>query len=1338
MTAAGEPKSRRHRLLPAVAGMVILVLLLAAAWYLTSPQFHRYVRGRLVAYLEETTGGRVELGALSWNLGKLYLAGDNLTIHGLEAPDQTPYVHVDRIVVRLKVLSLAGRRLGLRYVELDRPVIHLIVYPDGHTNQPTPRAAQNTGAAVRQVFSLQMDRAEIRHGVLIVNDRPIPLEVAAEGVQAQMSHLGNAQRYEGSLSAAKVRTACRNFLPFDAAGSARFSLSSNQLDIRQLKLATGNSYLEAVGQVANFSDPKLTLDYHGSLDLARAAEIARLAALRRGTLEITGSGAYSSRNFSTTGKLVARGAQYRQPDGRVIDFDGGADFLADNNDAALPHLFARVLGGTVTGSLEVKNWSAPAQTGALRLRLNALPVSRLAAAISSRALPLDRLNPVGTVAGTLDATWRGRPSRAVAAIALTAVPPASAAPDQLPVTADLQAVYSAASGAVRFLRLDLAAGSITLNASGAMAGRASNLQFALAVGNLRDLDMLLAPVVPWQQLPQQITGRGSFTGALQGYLSAPQIAGRLALADFTVPVPLKLAPAPAQKNTAPPNPAPAQSAHFDSFTSDVQYSPTVVAFNNAQLRSGGEQAAFSASAGLRQGSFTGDSPIAVRATVRNFQFSQLQGLAGYDYPVSGVVNASLQVAGTRDDPRGSGHVHITGATIDGEPFQMIDAGLRFADQEVQAGSLVLAHNGGRVTGAAAYNLKTAAIRFDLQGTNFQLAKFRQLQLPRVPVSGVLNFDARGSGATHAPVIDANLHVRNLVMGGELLGGFDASAVTSRGVMRLTARSLFPVAHLEVDGAIGMHGDYPADLSLRMARLDLDPLLHDFLRGRLTAHSSATGAVLLKGPLRRPGLLEVTGDLSQFSAELEHMRIHNDGPLRFTLTGQVLRLDQFRLAGDDTQLAVSGAVALAGPAQMDLRGEGHVNLKLLQSLNPDLHSAGAVDFAVNAGGTLDHPSLRGQVRIANATLSDINFPNGFSDIKGLLVFNQDRMHIQNLTASSGGGTVSFGGYVTYGNGLGFNVSINSKDVRLRYPQGVSTELNGDLRLTGSPAAATLSGQATVTRFSMSPDFDLALAIARSRQPIEPLNPASPLNNLRLSVHIVSTPELQVQTSLAKVTGDVDLNVRGAATRPVLLGRINITEGQVNFNGTTYGVERGDITFSNPVRIEPVLDVEVTTRVQQYDITLGFHGPLDRLSTTYRSDPPLPTADIIALLAFGRTREESAMTTTAPNPSFTESASNAILGAALNTAVSNRIQRLFGASRIKIAPEVAGAETNPNARVTIEQQVSKDFTVTYITDLSRSGQQVIQVEYNYSRKYSVIATRDQYGVLAFDVQLRQRRK
>jgi translocation and assembly module TamB len=170
----------------------------------------------------------------------------------------------------------------------------------------------------------------------------------------------------------------------------------------------------------------------------------------------------------------------------------------------------------------------------------------------------------------------------------------------------------------------------------------------------------------------------------------------------------------------------------------------------------------------------------------------------------------------------------------------------------------------------------------------------------------------------------------------------------------------------------------------------------------------------------------------------------------------------------------------------------------------------------------------------------------------------------------------------------------------------------------------------------------------------------------------------------------------------------------------------------------MDMEATTTVRNYDITLGFHGPTDALSVNYRSDPPLASADIIELLAFGRTQEEATQQTNLQQ-NFTDSASNAILSQALNMAVSSRVQKLFGVTRVKVDPRIGGAENNPSgARVTVEQQVANNLTLTYITDLTRSTQQVIQVEYNINRNVSLTAIRDQNGVVGVDIKLRQRKR
>jgi translocation and assembly module TamB len=151
----------------------------------------------------------------------------------------------------------------------------------------------------------------------------------------------------------------------------------------------------------------------------------------------------------------------------------------------------------------------------------------------------------------------------------------------------------------------------------------------------------------------------------------------------------------------------------------------------------------------------------------------------------------------------------------------------------------------------------------------------------------------------------------------------------------------------------------------------------------------------------------------------------------------------------------------------------------------------------------------------------------------------------------------------------------------------------------------------------------------------------------------------------------------------------------------------------------------------------------LKVNYRSDPPLPTSDIIALLAFGQTTEESAqLQQGSAHSAFNNQASNAMLAAALNATLSNRAQRLFGNSRIKINPQGIESETSTTTQngpaVTIEQQVKDNLTLSYTTDVSQTSQQIIRGEYNVSRNISIVGIRDQNGVVSFDIEIRRRKR
>jgi translocation and assembly module TamB len=235
---------------------------------------------------------------------------------------------------------------------------------------------------------------------------------------------------------------------------------------------------------------------------------------------------------------------------------------------------------------------------------------------------------------------------------------------------------------------------------------------------------------------------------------------------------------------------------------------------------------------------------------------------------------------------------------------------------------------------------------------------------------------------------------------------------------------------------------------------------------------------------------------------------------------------------------------------------------------------------------------------------------------------------------------------------------------------------------------------------------------------------------------------MKTAVARLSGDADLKLRGSLARPSVLGRADILEGDATFNGIKFRLERGDITFANPIAIEPQVNLQATTHVRNYDLDVTVTGTPDRLNVNYRSEPPLPKSDIIALLALGRTSEESEqLQQQSGQTPFNDVASNLIINQAINSTVGNRMQRLFGVSRIKIDPQGFTTENNPTARgpqITIEQEFANNLSLTYSTNVSQSSQQIIQGEYYINRNLSVQGTRDQNGVVSFDVRIRRRKK
>jgi translocation and assembly module TamB len=651
------------------------------------------------------------------------------------------------------------------------------------------------------------------------------------------------------------------------------------------------------------------------------------------------------------------------------------------------------------------------------------------------------------------------------------------------------------------------------------------------------------------------------------------------------------------------------------------------------------------------------------------------------------------------------------------------------------------HGKADIAGKGSYDWITQAFTASVQGSNFDLASFPELQRTRIPVEGRLDFSAQGSGTVQAPSVNATVHLSDLTFDHERAGNFTLHASTTGPDVTLTGRSDFEHASLSIDGTIHTRNDWPADIRFSLDEFDVDSLLMTYLRERATGHSAVAGDVRVRGPLRNVRQVSVEANLTSLFAEVNHVKVRNDGPLELTLANQELKVRQFRLVGEGTDLSLAGQVELAGNQALNFHSQGHLNLQLIQTLDSDFTSAGNVLVDAAVDGTVANPALHGKLQISKGSIAYIDLPSALSDINGTVAFTQNRAEIVDLSARIGGGLINLTGYAnSYQGNLSFDLGAQAHEVRLRYPPGVSSTADLSLHFAGNAASSTLSGDITVTKLALTPGFDFGSYFESTQQGASLPQTDPLLNRIHLDVHVATLPELQMQTAVIRLSGDADLHLRGTAARPVLLGRADVIEGEVNFNGTKYRLERGDILFTNPVSTTPVLDLQASTRVRDYDITLNVNGEVEKPNITYRSEPPLATADIIGLLAFGQTEDQAAQLQGTGQSALAQEASGAILTEALNAAVGNRVQKLFGVSRIKIDPQGLVTSTSPTQTgpaVTIEQQVKDNLTMTYSTSISQASQQIIQLEYNLTRNLSLVGIRDQNGVVSFVMKFRQRK-
>ncbi len=1290
---------------------IIVVVVLVAAGYLVlkSPGFHAYLLNEIEKLASQSLATSVRIQNFALQLPRLSATAYGITIASREESTPSPLAEADQLTVRIKIVSLLHKKFDLREIILLHPVVNLCVKKDGSTNLPTPRTSNSS----RSPFDLGIERVLIERGEIYYNDVKTPLDAELHDIQVKIGANPFAKGYDGSLSYRDGRIRYGNMKPLPHDLNSNFNANRSELTFDSLILRVASSTLALKGQIRNYSQPSASASYTLEIHPQDVASAFRDTSVLRGDLKLTGSLEYSykdnvplMRSLALNGHLVAGELAVSTANFRTIIRNTRGEFTLEGGNLDVPRLEADLLGGHLTTTATIQHLDGNPITN-VRASAQAISVSETNAAL--RNANLKPMPLAGRVDGTAQAMWAGSikniQARSNATLTGTLTTGSSGT---TPVEGAAHLAYDGPSQTAT-LTSTLVRTPLTQFELNGTVGRILNLNLKAHASDLKEVNTFVAALqnVKTSETTAaashslvNVGGTADLQLTIQGTTKDPHLRGQLTGQNLQV-----------------------ESTEWRSLNLNVEATQSGVSIRNGSLvnaRKG--YVNFTVTTGLSDWRYQPTSPISAEVTSRDLDIKKLLQAARLDYPVSGIFSADLSLHGSQVSPAGTASVRLTQAIVYGQPLKQLSVKAT-GNGEAVVSSANFNLPGAEVNANLTFYPKRKAYEVQLDAPGISIGELQPVRQKNLSIQGVLSARATGSGTIDNPQLMIAAQIPQLRVRDVTISGIKGDVSIANHEANLTLDSEVAETPVQVRGTVSLSDGHYAKATIDTKQIQIERLLALFTyrktngpHGILEVHASA------QGPLADTARMQAEITIPTLKAGYESLQIGNTRPIHARYASSLFTLDPAELAGTDTDLKIQGQLPLKGNAPMTLAAAGNIDMQLLRLVQPDVQSSGKIQVDLRGTGSAGNPNVHGQLRVENVSMIPASSLVGVQNLNGLLEISNDQVSITQLSGESGGGQISAEGTISYRPQIQMNVVAHAKSVRIRYQDAVRAVLDGNVNLVGTTQAATLNGRVLIDNLSFTQNFDLATFAGQFQSETETAPTEGFGNRVKLDVAVQTGPGLNLTSSEVSLQGQANLHVVGTAADPVIVGRAEFNSGDIFFLNGRYQIEHGLIQFQNPRRTEPVIDVRLTTTIDQYNLTLTFRGPLDRLQTSYLSDPTLPTADIINLIARGQTAQAAASTS-----SF---GASSLIAKGAASRVSSQVQQLAGLSSFSIDPTLGGNNPDPGARIALQKRVTKNFLFTFATDVTSTQRELIQGEYRISSRWSATATRDENGGIAVD--------
>jgi translocation and assembly module TamB len=1301
----------------------IVVLAIGAVFTLVllvqhSTGFRHDMLAKVEDSLHESTGAELEISDFSFRLSTLTLDLYNIVVRGREADSARPLVQADHLQMGLTIDSLLRRKWHVRDIILDRPVVHMEVNKAGENNLPRP-PKKSASSSNTNIFDLAIRDLKINRGEIYYNDQKTPLDAELRDFNLNANYDPVQSRYSGEIGYKNGRIVYGAYAPVGHNLQAKFGITPQKFMLDKLELALGQSHVRMSATVNDYKSPnrEAEANYEAVLVTSEFQKILKTPSVPGGTVRLTGQLNYRAgpnrpvlETVSVAGNVSSGRLAVKIPSLHTEVRDLYARYTLAHGNAEVSDIRAHIMGGTLTGKLAVRD---VAGVSVARLQASVKDLSLDEAQTAMHNVSIQQAHITGKLSADTEAHWAKTLDNLVAQSDLT-LQASIGQGQKTPLNGIIHADYAAAHKEVALTNSYIRTPQTTINLNGRVSDR-SQLEVALRSNDLHELELLAAalqkPVQGQQPQPLGFSGTASMNATVSGSLSAPQVNGQMEARNFRV-----------------------KGSSWKVLRTGFSANPSQASVSNGDLEAVPQgRINFNAQTRLKKWAYSASSPIMANITASQISLADLQRLAGKAYPVTGTLALNVSVRGSQLDPIGQGTLTIANAKVSSESIQNLNVKFQGTGNGVNA-NLTVQMPAGTARANLDYLPKTQGYRAQIQAQNFRLEKLQTVKERNMQITGGLNLNLSGQGTVKDPQLQATVEVPQLQIKKQTIQGIKLQTTVQNHVANLSLDSDVAKTFIKARGTVGIAAPYQTDVHLDTSRIDFQPLVAMFAPAQANDLSGQTELhATLRGPLTDKSRLEAHIEVPNLALNYRQFQLGAAKPIRVDYRDGTATLQPTSIRGTGTTIDAQAVVPVTTPKAATFLVQGNIDLRVAELFMPDLKSTGQVQFDVDSRRYGPGSNLNGHIRVVNANLHTLDSPVGLDQANGVINVTQTQLEIASFQGQVGGGTIHATGALAYRPGVQFHLGLAANNVRLRYPEGVRAILGSNLALTGGPQASQLSGQVNIEAVSFTPDFDVNTFVGEfSGDSIDSGTPGSFTQGMKLDIGVQSTSQMNLTSSQLSVRGNANLHIAGTAAAPVMLGRANVTGGEFFLAGNRYDLQNGTVDFLNPVRTQPVLNLQVKTIINEYNITLGLNGPLDRLQTTFTSDPALPPVDIINLIARGKTVESMAAN---PTPSGTLGA-QATLASTISSQVSGKIAKVAGVSQLQIDPGL-GTDNgqSPGARVAIQQRVTNNLLATFATDITSTQRQAVQVEYKFNPKWSVSGTRNQNGGFGVDGRYRK---